>query len=107
MNQAELIIDAIERLSLPEKEVSVREKVFIEVLDHAPLGSDIEINENVAAEDQVHARHEGHASVVGEIEASEAHTLSRRQLQLQLVAHRDKVFLLVEWRDVASAVSAV
>ena len=46
------------------------EKIVIEVLNHAPLGHEIEINEDVAAEDHVEALHEGHASVVGEIQAS-------------------------------------
>ena len=45
MNQAELIIDAVERFGLPEKQVSVREKVPVEMLNHAPLGGEIEINE--------------------------------------------------------------
>jgi hypothetical protein len=64
MNQPELIIDVIERLGLPEKQVSMGEKVLVEVFNHAPFGSDIEINENIAAEDDIQAPHEGHLSVV-------------------------------------------
>jgi hypothetical protein len=64
MNQPELIIDVVERLGLPEKQVSMGEKVLVEVFNHAPFRGEVEVNENIAAEDHIHAPHECHLSVV-------------------------------------------
>jgi hypothetical protein len=64
MNEPELVIDVVERLGLPEKQISMGKKVLVEVFNHAPFRREIEVNENIAAEDHIHARHEVHVGVV-------------------------------------------
>ena len=80
---------------MAQEEISVRQKVVVEVLNHPPLGSQIEIDENVAAKDHVDALHEGHAAVVGEIQAAEGDAAANGGLNLQLLRGRSEVFLAV------------
>jgi hypothetical protein len=40
-------------------------KIVIEVLNDAPLGSQVEIDQHVAAEDDIDTLHEEHAGIIG------------------------------------------
>lgn len=56
---------------MPEKEVSVRQQVVIEVPNDVAFRQNVEVDQNVAAENYIHALHERHARVIEEVEASE------------------------------------
>jgi hypothetical protein len=64
------------------------------VLDHTPLRCHVEIDENVAAEDYVHAFHEQHASVVLQIKAREIDQGLERRIDLKPFILRREIFLL-------------
>src|SRR5262252_1152303 len=107
MHQAELVVHSVKRFGVAEKEISVRKKVVVEVLDDAPLRGKIEIDQDVAAENHVEALHESHPRIIREIQAVESHGSARRGLHLKLIANRDKVFLPVKGVEVPGAVCAV
>ena len=67
VDQAKVFADSIERFGMAQKKISVRQKIIVEVLNDAPLGGQIKVNEHIAAEDDVDTLHESHARVVGKI----------------------------------------
>ena len=77
------------------------------MLNHTPLGSQIEIDQHVAAEDNIEALHERHASVVGKIQAAEGYSAANRWLDLQLLLGGSEVFLAVIRSQIAGAITAV
>src|SRR6266851_5074606 len=85
----------------------MRQQIVEEVLNDAALGSEIEIDQHVAAKDDIHALHECHARIVGEIEPGEADVGASQRIYLELVALRNKVSLPVSRREVAHTVVAV
>jgi len=107
VNQSELIIDAIERFRLAKKEVSMGKKAPIEVRNDPAFGHAVEIDQNVATEDEIHALHKCHVSVVRKIESPKSHTLAHRRVYLQFVAGWYEMLLLIMQRNVTSAVSPI
>ena len=107
MNQAEFIAHPVERFGVAQEQISVGQKIVVEVLDHAPLGGQVEIDQNVAAEDNVETLHEGHAGVVGEIQAAEGDVRADRGLDLELFSGGSEIFLAVKRSQMASAVAAI
>ncbi len=71
-----------------QEKISMGKKVVIEVLNHAAFGNQIEVNEHVAAEDDVKALHERHAGVIGEIQPTEGDTAANGGVDLQLLRRR-------------------
>src|SRR6266571_543946 len=92
---------------MTEEEISVREKIVVEVLNDAAFGNRIEVDQHVATEDDVKALHEGHAAIVGKIEATERDAVANRRLNLQLFPRRGEVLLAVIRRQIARAVRAI
>src|SRR5579863_1659256 len=85
----------------------MRKKIVIEVLNDAPFGAEIEINKDVAAEDDVQALHEDHARIVRQVEPRKSDALTNELLHLQLICGRSEIFLAVVRRQVPRAVSAI
>jgi hypothetical protein len=78
------------------------------VLNDAFLGRNIEIDQHVAAKDQIHALHERHLGVVAEIEAGEVDAGADLVFDLKFVAvGGGEVFPPVEVGGVAQRVGAV
>ena len=107
MDQAKVVRHSVERLGMSQEQISVGQKIVVEVLNHPPFGNQIEINEHVAAENDVEALHESHASVVGKIQTAEGDAAANRRLNLQLFCGRGEIFLAVIRSQIASAVGAV
>lgn len=92
---------------MAQKQISMGQKIVEEMLNHAPLGSQIEVDQHVATEDDVHTLHECHASVVRQIEPAEADVGTSRGMHLELIALPKKVLAAVCWGQIARAVVAV
>src|SRR5579871_5376762 len=92
---------------MTQEQITVRQKIVIEMLDDAALGGEIEINEDVAAEDDVDVFHEDHAGIVGKVEAAEGNQTANRGQHLQLVFTGLKIFFAKVRIKVTSAVTAV
>src|SRR5580698_6983344 len=66
-------------------------------MDDAALGGDVEIDQDVAAEDEIHAFHEEHFAVVVKIETGEADAAADVVVDAKLVVFgRREIFALVE-----------
>jgi hypothetical protein len=63
------------------------------MIDHLRLGSAVEVDQHIAAENQIHPFHENHFCVVLKIQAAESDQLLYLGQHLQfLFIHRRKVF---------------
>ena len=82
MYEPKLITNAVERLCLAHKQVSVGKKTVEKVSDNSALGDEIEINQNIAAEDQIHARHRGHLRVITQIKSAKGYAIAYRGVHL-------------------------
>src|SRR6267143_1648438 len=95
MNQVEVRAHPVKRLGVSKKEIAVRLKAVVEVLDYAALRSQIKIDKNVATKNEVDIFYKGHAQIVGEINPAKVDTAANHWLELKLAAHREEVFLAV------------
>src|SRR5580693_1492717 len=108
MDEAKLIGDLIQRFGMAEKEITGRLKAGEKVLDDAALGGDVEIDEDIAAEDEIHALHEEHLAVVVEIEAGEVDAAAHFVVDAEFFVFGGReIFALVEIAGVAQGVAAV
>ena len=73
----------------------MRQKIVVEMLNHAPFRCQIEIDEHVAAKDDVQALHENHARVVRQVQAAEGNAIAHDLLDLQLFSTRAEIFLAI------------
>ncbi len=96
MHEAELVGDLVERFGMAQEEVAGGLETGEEMLDDLALGGEVEIDEHVAAEDEVHALHEDHLGVVAEIEAGEGDEGADFVLDLQRVAGSGREVLALE-----------
>jgi len=71
MDQLELVVGSVERFRMAQEEISVGLQVIVEVLDHLAFGVEIEVDQDVGAEDHVHILHERHAGRIQQVEAGE------------------------------------
>src|ERR1700733_1825246 len=85
MDEAKLIGDLIQRFGMAEEEIAGRLEAGKKVLNDATLGGDVEIDQDVAAEDEVHAFHEEHFAVVVEIETGEGDAAANFVVDAKLV----------------------
>lgn len=92
---------------MTEKQVTVRQQVVVVVLNHVAFGEDIEIDQDVTAEDDVHTFHEGHASVVEQVDPAEGNAGFHLIAHLELIFEGLEVFLAKVGRQVAGAVVAI
>src|ERR1700693_1309124 len=104
MDQAKCITDAEKGLRMSQKQIPMRQKIVEEVLNNAPLGNKIEVDQHVAAEDDVDIVHQGHAGIVGQIEPAEGHVGAHHWIYPEPIAGWKKIFLLVNGRNIACAV---
>src|SRR5271169_3757793 len=106
MDEAKVVAHSVERFGVAEEQISVGQEVVIEVLDHAAFGRQIEIDENVAAEDNVQVLHEGHARIVGQVQTVKGDAGAGGGLDLELFAHGGEIFLPVIRGQVPRAIGA-
>src|SRR5262249_15621058 len=92
---------------MPKEEISMRQKIVVEVLDHLFLGGQIEIDQDIAAEDDVHSLHESHAGIVRQIQPAETNAGANGLLNLQLISGCGKVLLTKMHWQIPRAVVAV
>src|ERR1035438_9839818 len=104
MDQAKSLTDAEEGLRVSQKQISVRQKTVEEVLNDAPLGSKIEVDQHVATEDDIDIVHQAHAEIVGQIEPAEGYVGADHWIHAELIAEWKKIFPLVNGRNIACAV---
>jgi hypothetical protein len=107
MNQVDVRAHPVKRLGVSKKEIAVRLKAVVEVLNYAALRSQIKIDKNVATKNEVDIFYKGHAQIVGEINPAKVDTAANHWLELKLAAHREEVFLAVIRVDVPSAVAPI
>src|SRR5579862_1814270 len=101
----ELIVEAQERLGGPEKEITAEIQIAEEVLDDARFRGAVEIDEYVAAENDVHAFHEQNFRVVLQIQPAERDELFHLRPYLEFFpVHGSKVFSFVVVSRVAKRV---
>ncbi len=71
MHQMKSVVHLVQRFGVAQKEITAGQQVGIEVLHHFPFRVQIEVDEHIAAEDQVHAFEECHLAVVAKIDPVE------------------------------------
>jgi hypothetical protein len=57
MDEAKILTHPVERLRMPQKQIPVRQKIIEEVANDALLGNQIEVDQHIAAKDDVHVFH--------------------------------------------------
>src|SRR5208282_5908856 len=85
----------------------MRQQVIVKVLDHTSLGCAVEIDQDVAAEDQVEVLQQNHVGVIEEVDAAEFDIGFELCVDLQTVATSNKIFLPKIFREISSAVFTV
>src|ERR1700724_3530700 len=96
MHEAKLVGDLGERFGVAQEKITRRLEVGKEMLDDAALGGNVEINQDVAATDKVHALHKDHLGVVAKIQAREGDAGTDFVFDPQLVT--------IGWREVLTPV---
>src|SRR5258706_15007730 len=76
MDQVKLGIQFHQRLRGPEKEVTAKIKIGEKIVDHLRLRGGVKIDENIAAENQIHALDKKRLGVVLQVQAAEPDQLS-------------------------------
>src|SRR5580692_3837820 len=108
MNQVKLVIQFHQRFRSAEKEIAAIVEVGKKVVDHFRLRDAVEIDQNVAAQNQVHALHEKHFRIVLQVQAAERDQLFylRENLQFFLVDDRE-IFPFVVVGGISERVVAI
>src|SRR4051794_30778208 len=82
-------------------------KIVVEVLDDHSLRFQIEVDQDVAAENNIHAFHENHSSRIEQVQATEGDQRLYLGLHLQALVDAGKIFLPKIRVEVTRAVLAV
>jgi len=85
----------------------MRKKIVIKMLNHAPFRGEVEIDEYIAAEDDVQTLHENHAGVIGKVQAAKGYAVAHKLLDLQLIGRGREIFLTVIGGQVPCAIAAI
>src|SRR5271165_6470990 len=107
MDQPKVIIHSEKGLRRAKKQISVRLKIVEKLLNNAPLGSQIEVDQHVATKNDIKILQKPHAGVVRQVESAESHASANHRIDTQLIAHGKKIFLLAEGRNIARALISV
>src|SRR5229473_5110462 len=108
MDQVKLVIQFHQRLRGSEKEITAKIKVAEKMVDHLRLRGTVKIDQNIAAENQIHALHEKHLGVLLQVQPAECDQLFHlgEHLQSLLIEHGE-IFPLVVVGGVAQRVVAI
>src|SRR5579863_835200 len=108
MNRAKLVIQFHQRFRGTKEEIAAIVEVGKKVVDYFRLRDTVEIDQNIAAENQVHALHEKHFGILLQVQAAERNQLFylRENLQFSLVDDRE-IFPFVVVRGIAQGVVAI
>src|SRR5581483_2350189 len=106
MHQPKIIGNAEHGFRVPQKHAAAGKKVFVKPPQDAPLRCGVEVDQHVAAEDEINVL-DGRGNVVEQVQAAEGDAGPDRLTDTQFLAHGLKVFLAVVTVDVAQAVLAV
>src|SRR5258708_12291605 len=108
MDQMKLGIQFHQRLRGPEKKITAKIKIGEKIVDHLRLRGGVEIDQHIAAENQIYTLHEKHPGVVLQVETAERDQLFHLGVYLQfLLIDGREVFLLIKIAGVAQRVIAV
>src|SRR5882762_6974593 len=107
VNQVEVVVDAKQGFGVPEKEISMGQEIVIEVLDDPALGSGIEVDQDVATEDNVDPLHESHAAVVQKVQPLDRHPRARLGSDRKFAVFFHEVLFANLWGNVANGIFAV
>lgn len=78
---------------MAKKEVSVRTKIVVEMPNDHSFRIGVKVNQNIAAENDVHALHEHHARVVLKVQTAELHLGLHQRIYLQPFAGGQEILL--------------
>src|SRR5271165_5883724 len=107
MHQVKLLIQLHQRFRGSEKEVAAKIKVAEKVVDDLRFRSAIKIDENVAAENQIHAFHEKHLGIILQIQTAERNHFFHLWSHLQLLlSDRREIIALEKIRSRAKRIIA-
>ncbi len=101
MYKVKLIVDSEKRFGMAEKQIAVWHKTAIEMLDHAAFGGDVEIDQNVAAENNVDALYECHACIVLQVQSLDRDFGPRLGADGELALFGHEIFFANLWRKIA------
>src|SRR3954451_16126281 len=92
---------------MTKEQVTVLQQVRIKVLNHPLLRDSVEVNQNVATQDEVNALHEEHASILKQVEPGEGHCGLDLGFNAQFVSADQKIFAAKKRFDIPRAVVAI
>jgi hypothetical protein len=108
MHQPKRVVHLVQRFSMPQKQVSAGQQIGEEMLHHSALRSQIEINQHIAAENNIDTLLENHLAVVTEIQTIKTDLRFEQVVSLQfLVAHVIEVFAAEYCIGIAQRILAV
>src|SRR5208283_3208216 len=96
MDQVKLVIQLQQGFRGSEKKIAAKIEVAEEVVDNLRLGGAVEIDQHVAAENQIHALHKKHLGSVLQVQAAEVDELSYLRADFQLVTFYGLTILPLE-----------
>jgi hypothetical protein len=78
MNQVKVVADTVKRLGVAQEQISMRQKIAVEILDDAAFRSQIEVNQHIATENNVQAPHKRRLGTVRQIDPAKVREAARR-----------------------------
>src|SRR5437764_2271809 len=108
MYEVKLVVQLHQRLRGPEKEIPAKIKIGEEMVNHLGLRDPVKIDENVAAQNQIHAFHKQHFGIVLKIQPAEIDELFYLRPNLQFFFINDrKIFAPEVIRRAAQRIVAI
>src|SRR5271165_2587976 len=108
MNQVKAVIESHERLGSSQKEIAAEIEVAEKVLDYSLFRRAVEVDEHVAAEDDVDSLHEDNLGIVPQVQAAERDQLLDLIADPELlVVHRHKILSFVIFRGKTQSIVPV
>src|SRR5579862_5609186 len=101
MHEPKIAVDPIKGFGMAKKEVAVRQQIVVELPDDLAFRSEIEINEHIAAEDDVHAFKRGHSGDVEHVDAGKRDLSFDVCVDAEFIAMCHEIFLAKVGRNVA------
>src|SRR5712692_12052633 len=107
MDQLKVVVYPKQRLGVTEEEISVWQKIVVKVLDYTAFRSSIEIDQDVAAEDDVEAIHGSHTTVIQQIETLDGDACTNLGTDRKLPVFLDEILRADLGSKVAGSILAI
>ena len=85
MDQAERLIDLEQRFGVSQEKIAPGQQVGIEMLNDPAFGGQIEIDQDIAAEDDVNALLEHHLAVIAQVHPLKTHPRLEQIIDLKVL----------------------